>query len=194
MRFSVIIPIYNAESCLEKCLESIKQQTFKDYEIIAVLDSCTDNSEEIAKRYADKIVVVNEHHSGFSRNYGMDIAQGEYVLFTDDDDWWLHEFAFELLDEKLKESSPDILFFAFVFKGVKYHNPEGGEYLPAFWNKAWKREFIQDIRCIGEDTYESDVEFQDKALAKNPTIVEWNMPLYYYNYMRKGSMSDKRGC
>lgn len=193
MRFSVIIPIYNAESCLEKTLESVKQQTFTDYEIIAVLDSCTDNSEEIVRRYTDKVYKVNYHHSGFTRNMGMNVALGEYILFMDDDDWWLHEYAFEQLNQKLAEENPDILFFSFIFKGVKYHNPEHGEYLPAYWNKAWKRSFVQNLRVTGQDTYESDVEFQNMALARNPKIVEWNMPLYYYNYMRKDSMSDKRG-
>ena len=193
-RFSIIVPVYNAADHLRKTLDSVKSQTFKDYELILVLDSCTDNSEQIAAEYTKDIIKVSYHHSGYTRNTGLNAATGEYVLFMDDDDWYLHEYVLELLDAKLKESgSPDILFFSFIFKGVKYHNPEGGEYLPAFWNKAWRHEFIKTIRVIGEDAYEGDVEFQEKALAKNPQIVEWNMPLYYYNYMRTGSMSDRRG-
>lgn len=194
MRFSVVMPAYNAADHIRKTLDSIKQQTFTDYELIVVCDSCTDNTVEIAREYTDKVFEVNYHHSGYTRNKGLEEAQGEYVLFIDDDDWYLHEYVFTQLDNKLREKfSPDILYFAFIFKGITYSNPEGGNYLPAFWNKCWKRRFIQDIRVEGEDTYEADVEFQDKALAKNPTIVEWNMPLYYYNYMRPGSMSDKRG-
>lgn len=193
-RFSVLIPVYNAGKYLARTLESVKQQSFRDYELVIVLDSCTDNSEEIARQYTDKVIKVNCHHSGYSRNAGLDVVTGEYVLFMDDDDWWLHEFVFQQLDDKLRETySPDILFFSFIFKGVKYHNPEGQEYLPAFWNKCWRRKFIQDLRVEGKDAYEGDVEFQEKALAKNPKIVEWDMPLYYYNYMRPGSMSDKRG-
>ena len=194
MRFSVIMPVYNAEAHIEKSLRSVWDQTFTDYELIVVLDSCTDNSEVIARNYADKVIPVNYHHSGFTRNRGIDVAQGDYILFMDDDDWWLHECVFDQIDEKLAaEDEPDILFFSFIFKGMKYHNPQGREYLPAYWNKVWKRDFIKDLRVSGADTYESDVEFQDMALAKNPRIVEWDMPLYYYNYMRKGSMSDKRG-
>lgn len=195
MRFSIVIPVYNAAGHIRKCLDSIRQQTFKDYEIIVVCDSCEDNTEEIAQAYGAKTFAVNYHHSGYTRNIGIAQAQGEYILFMDDDDWWLHEYVFELLDKKLRETySPDILFFSFIFKGVKYHNPQGGEYLPAFWNKAWRRRFIKDLRVEGEDAYEGDVEFQDKALKMNPRIVEWDMPMYYYNYMRTGSMSDKRGC
>ena len=195
LRFSVIIPTHNAEKHIRRTLESIKNQTFKNYELIVICDSCTDSTESIAREYTENVYNVNYRHTGFNRNYGLDKAQGEYVLFTDDDDWWLHEFAFEQIDRKLREKSPDILYFSFIFKGYKYINPEGGQYLPAFWNKVWRREFIETrkIRCTGEDTYMADVEFQDKALAEEPRIVEWNMPLYYYNYMRPGSMSDKRG-
>ena len=193
MRFSIIIPAYNAENHIRKTLESVKEQTFTDYELIVVCDSCVDRTREIVSEYTDKIYNVEFEHSGYTRNFGLARAKGEYVLFMDDDDWYLHKYVLALLDEKLREEEPDILFFSFIFKGVKYHNPEGGEYLPAFWNKCWKREFIKDLRVEGLDQYEGDVEFQNKALHLGPRIVEWDMPLYFYNYMRPGSMSDKRG-
>ena len=193
-RFSVIIPTHNAEGHIRKTLESIKGQTFQNFELIVICDGCTDSTESIAREYTDKVYNVNYRHTGYGREYGMNVAKGEYILFTDDDDWWLHEFAFEAIDRKLKEKRPDILYFSFIFKGYKYINPEGGQHLPAFWNKVWKRDFIKGFKHhYGEDTYMADVEFQDEAKAQNPYIVEWNMPLYYYNYMRKGSMSDKRG-
>lgn len=193
-RFSVIIPAYNAENHIRKTLESIKNQTFQNFELIVICDSCTDNTANIAREYTDNVYNVEFRHTGLNRNYGIDIAKGEYVLFTDDDDWWLHEFAFEILDKKLREENPDLLYFSFIYKNYNYINPEGGQYLPAFWNKAWKKDFIKGIRfTYSDDTYMADVEFQDKALAKGPKIVEWNMPLYYYDYMRPGSMTHKRG-
>ena len=194
MRFSIIIPTHNAASHIRKCLDSVKEQSFKDYELIVICDSCVDDTRAIAKEYGAITRAANFHHRGYARNAGMDIAQGEYVLFMDDDDWYLHEYVLELLDAKLREENdPDLLYYAFIFRGVAYSNPEGGNHLPAFWNKAFKRSFIKGIRVEGEDAYEGDVEFQNKALNLNPRIVEWNMPLYYYNYMRPGSMSDKRG-
>lgn len=195
IRFSIIIPAYNAENHIRKTLESIKNQTFKNYELIIICDSCTDNTENIAREYTNKVFNVDYQHTGQNRNYGLDLAQGEYVLFTDDDDWWLHEFAFELIDRKLKEQDTDILYFSFIYHNhyLKYVNPEKGQHLPAFWNKCWKREFIQDIRCSDGDTYMADVEFQNMALKKGPKVVDWDMPLYFYNYMRPGSMTDKRG-
>lgn len=194
IRFSIIIPTHNAEGHIRRTLESIKSQTFKNYEIIVICDGCTDRTEDIAREYTDKVYNVNYRHTGYTRDVGMREAQGEYVLFTDDDDWWLHEFAFEKLDKKLTEQNPDMLYFSFIYKGYNYINPEGGQYLPAFWNKVWKRQFLQGINCpYSENTYMADVEFQDLALSKEPKIVEWNMPLYYYNYLRPGSMTHKRG-
>ena len=193
-RFSIIIPAYNAEARIRRTLDSIKQQTFTNYEIIVVCDSCMDKTAEIAREYTDKVYNVDYRHTGHNRDYGRQFAQGDYILFTDDDDWWIHEFAFEQIDEKLRETNPDILYFSFVYRNYGYISPVGGNYLPAFWNKVWKREFIKDIKCeYGDDTYMADVEFQDIALAKHPKITEWDMPLYYYDYMRPGSMTDKRG-
>ena len=193
-RFSIIIPAYNASKHIRRTLNSIKNQTFQNYEIIVICDSCEDDTAQIAREYTDKVYEVNYRHTGLNRNYGLDLAQGDYVLFTDDDDWWIHEFAFELIDQKLREETPDILYFSFIYHNYGYINPEKGDHLPAFWNKVWKREFIKDIRCDGtHDTYMADVEFQEMAWEKKPKMVDWNMPLYYYDYMRPGSMTDKRG-
>ena len=196
LRFSIIIPAFNAEDRFRKTLDSIKYQSFQNYELIVICDSCEDKTADIAREYTDKVYDVNYKHTGLNRNYGIDLAQGQYVLFTDDDDWWLHEFAFEQIDRKLRETDPDILYFSFIYHNFGYISPVGGQHFPAFWNKVWKRDFIKGIKeeCVyGDDTYMADVEFQDKALSKNPKIVDWDMPLYYYDYMRKGSMTDKRG-
>ena len=195
-RFSVIIPAFNAAGHIRKTLDSIKNQTFKSYEIIVICDSCEDNTAEIAREYTDKVYEIKSGHTGFNRNYGMDKAIGDYVLFTDDDDWWLHEFAFEEMDRKLRENTPDILYFSFIYRNYGYVSPVGGQYFPAFWNKVWRRDFLKTVQsnCFyGENTYMADVEFQNVALSKNPRIVEWDMPLYYYDYMRPGSMTSKRG-
>ena len=193
-RFSIIIPAYNAEGHIRKTLDSIKNQTFKNYELIIICDSCEDKTHEIAREYTDKVYDVNYRHTGKNRDYGMALAQGDYVLFTDDDDWWLHEFAFEQIDRKLRETNPDILYFSFIYHKYGYISPVGGQYLPAFWDKVWRRDFLKTVKCpYGEDTYMADVEFQDVALSMNPKVVEWDMPLYYYDYMREGSMTFTRG-
>lgn len=86
-KFSIIVPIYNVESYLKKCLDSIKAQSYKDYEVILVNDGTKDNSMEIAKKYPFKI--VNQKNQGLSmaRNTGVKEASGEYIIFLDSDDY-----------------------------------------------------------------------------------------------------------
>ncbi len=92
MKVSVVVPVYNAGDRLAPCLESLRTQTLCDMEILLVLDCPTDGSDQIAKRFAlDDVrfrVVENDHnmHIGYSRNRGLELAQGEFVAFVDHDD------------------------------------------------------------------------------------------------------------
>jgi len=192
MRFSVIIPAYNAEDRIEKALQSVKQQNFTDYELIVVCDSCTDNTEAIAKKYGAITTNVEYHCDGPTRSKGIDMARGEYLLFMDDDDWWLHEFVLTQLDEKLSElGSIDILCFSFIFKTWKYASPRGnnGMHWLATWNKCWRREFVGDIR-FPNVKMKSDVYFDRDVFSKNPKVYDWDMPMYYYNWLREGSQTE----
>ena len=193
MRFSIIIPAYNSSEYIEKALQSIKQQVFTDYELLVICDSCMDNTRIIAEKYGAKTLDVNYHNDGLTRSKGLDIAQGEYVLFMDDDDWWLHEYVLTQLDEKLTEcNNPDILCFSFIFKHWKYASPlgNGGGYWFAVWNKCWKRSFIGNTRFPNIYS-ESDMHFHINMFNKSPKVVTWDMPMYYYNYLRPGSISAR---
>ena len=195
MRFSIIIPAYNSSEYIIKGLDSIKNQSFTDYELIVICDSCIDNTESIAKSYGAITRAVQFHKEGLTKNIGLDIAKGEYILFMDDDDWFLHEFVLEMLDAKLREEDdPDILCFSFIFKGVGYAKPKRscGEYWIATWNKAWKREIIGDTRFPNIFSV-SDSYFQRDMGNKKARTVMWDMPLYYYNYLRESSISQKCG-
>jgi glycosyltransferase involved in cell wall biosynthesis len=177
---------------MEKCLDSIKMQTLKNYEIIIVLDACTDNSEEIARRYTDNIIKVDFHDNGLARNPAIQAAKGDYILFLDSDDWWIHELVLVMLYDKLtQEHKPDILYFSFIKKNECYVSPVGGRYAPAFWNKCWKREFIQQLE-VKKGPTGMDRVFQYEALALKPKIVEWDKLMYYYNYMRPGSVTEQK--
>lgn len=93
--FSLVIPVYNVESYLHDCLDSVLHQTFKEWEAICVNDGSTDGSLKILEEYAAKdsrFKVVNQENGGLSaaRNTGMDNATGEYILFLDSDDWMEH--------------------------------------------------------------------------------------------------------
>lgn len=124
---------------------------------------------------------------------------GDWVLFLDDDDWWLHEYVLEQLVGKLREvgAKTDILCFSFIWRGVRYASPKsnaGGTSLyPAVWNKCWRRSFVGKTR-FPNVTAISDWHFHRKMLAKNPRITIWDMPMYYYNYLGvPGSISEKAG-
>ena len=111
-KISVVLPIYNVGKYIEKCLESIQNQTFKDFEAICVDDCGTDNSIEIAQRFIEKDsrfkLVRHEHNRGLSaaRNTGIDMATGEYIVFIDSDDWVEPTLLEKILDG-FKESKTD---------------------------------------------------------------------------------------
>lgn len=196
MRFSVIIPAHNEESVISKALESIKQQSFTDYEVIVICDACSDKTAEIARNYGAKVIEVDAHSSGAARNAGLDVAQGNWVLFCDADDWYLHEYAFEILAERVDQVNEDVLVFSLIWKNVGYgptRSPKGTIY-PHVANKCWRRSTIGNMRfpantgVVGEDA-----SFWDKMTNKGIRISEWDMPLYYYNYLRPGSKSVQQG-
>lgn len=192
MRFSVIIPAYNAENHIRKALESIKSQTFTDYELIVVCDSCKDNTEEIALEYGAITKRVDFHCDGPTRSKGIDIASGEYLLFMDDDDWWLHEYVLQQLNDKLIETgNPDVLCFSFIFRHWMYASPRGnrGGRWVATWNKCWKRSFVGDTRFPNVQ-FKSDLYFNREMVEKGGKWVDWDMPMYYYDYKRKGSQTE----
>ena len=192
MRFSIIIPAYNSAAFIHKALDSVRMQVFKDYELIVICDSCTDGTETIAASYGARVETVSYHCDGPTRSKGIDIAQGEYILFMDDDDWWLHEYVLTQIDEKLKqENEPDILCFSFIFKGWMYAKPTrpDGGYWIATWCKAWKRKSIGTTR-FPNVPMKSDVSFHRAMFSKGLRVVDWDMPMYYYNWMRKDSQSE----
>lgn len=91
--FSIIIPIYNVEIYLRQCVDSILNQTFRDIEVILVNDGSTDNSHRICDEYMQcdsRVRVIHKDNGGSSdaRNFGVELAAGEYLMFVDSDDWW----------------------------------------------------------------------------------------------------------
>lgn len=114
-KLSVIIPVYNAEKFLSRCIESIINQTFLNMEIILVNDGSTDNSLTICREYAEKdgrIKVIDKKNegSGPTRNMGIEVASGEYLAFPDSDDR-MELDAYERCIEIIEESNADLLVF-----------------------------------------------------------------------------------
>lgn len=124
MLISVVIPIYNGEKYIERCLSSVLESKSKEYEIILVNDGSTDNTEKICKKYVTEnvnIKYIYQNNSGVStaRNKGISISEGKYLLFLDCDDYLLNNW-FEECHEALSANNydVDILFFDYYSKNV----------------------------------------------------------------------------
>ena len=195
--FSVIVPAHNSEFYIMRCLSSIIQQTFEDYELIVVCDRCGDNTDGIARQIADKLIITDYGMDGMARNAGIDAAEGEWLLFLDDDDWWIHEYVLEDIHNLV--TGPygemlDMVCFDFIWKGKGYARVLPDQMNVAVWSKAFRREFIGDTR-FPAIPFTSDQPFMDEICAKKPMTVAMQKLMYYYNYMRKGSQTelDARG-
>lgn len=117
IKVSVIVPIYNVEKYLNRCLNTLVNQTLKEIELILVNDGTKDNSMEIVKQYEkkyDNIIIINKKNGGLSsaRNAGLKIAQGEYISFIDSDDF-VKETMMERLYQKAKETDADMVISGF---------------------------------------------------------------------------------
>lgn len=118
MRFTIIVPVYNASMYLSQCLDSLCEQLFQDFEVIMVDDGSTDKSVSICQRYCAEDarfrLVSHQRNKGASaaRNTGVAQASGEYLLFLDNDDWWDGDVALSIVDRALRDwNDPDILCF-----------------------------------------------------------------------------------
>lgn len=126
MRFTIIIPVYKVEKYIEKCIESILQQNYMDFEIILVDDGSPDSSPQICDDYANKdkrIVVIHKENGGVvsARSAGLEVARGQYVLFVDADDW-IDVNALEMLNKAIiQNKEPDIILFD-AYKVMKEKN------------------------------------------------------------------------
>lgn len=200
MKYSIIIPAHNSAAFIRKCLESVRMQSYTDYELIVICDRCSDNTQEVVTPYADIVLVTDYGNDGPPRQDGIEASHGERILFLDDDDYWMHEYVLELIDQAFDDST-DILCFGFIFAGIGYARPvrttEDGSVLfwPSVWSKCYKREFIKDIplRYVEvKGTQAPDIDWTNRLLAMLSTYSILDQPLYYYNFNRKGSQTNTK--
>ena len=117
-KVSVIVPVYNVEKYLKRCLDSLINQTLKDIEIIVVNDGSTDNSLDILNKYAEndsRIKVIDKENSGVSdcRNIAMKQMKGKYIMFVDSDDW-IDNNALEIMYTKIEEEKSDVVMCTYM--------------------------------------------------------------------------------
>ena len=195
---SIIVPIYNAEKYIEKCIDSILNQTKKELEIILINDGSTDNTESIIKTYKDKRIKYfknTNHGIGYTRNFGIDKSTGKYIMFLDSDDY-LEKTACEELFNKAESNKLDIVISDF-YKVINENNEEIK--LPSFedsslkdnpdiiteylnpWAKLYSGKLIKNnkIKFVEDLKYE-DAPFVIEVLDKANKIGKVNKPLNYY--------------
>ena len=151
----------------------------------------------VAMEYADLVIETCHGIDGLARNTGIDAANGKWLMFLDDDDWWIHEYVLEEAKHILEniKISVDILLFDFIWKDApEWKNPYYQQTIDnvniAVWSKAFRRAFVGDTRFPAVP-FTSDKYFMDEIVKKQPVAYETHQLIYYYNYMRKGSQTEE---
>lgn len=200
MMFSVIVPAHNSENYINRLLQTIRVQTFTDYELIVVCDRCDDMTEQIAKHYGAKTVCVDYGRDGLSRDMGVSIAQGEWILFADDDDWFVHEYCFQMLADEINsyktwetDCDIDAMAFGYLCVGKGYIRPTDKTlFNPGdahVWSTAWRREAVRGAK-FGDAVFCSDTYFIRDMKKRVKRYELFDTPIYCYNFNRPGSQTD----
>jgi glycosyltransferase involved in cell wall biosynthesis len=117
VRFSVLIPVYNRENYVREAIDSVFNQTFSDFELLAIDDGSTDRSAEVLKSYGNKLTLIQQRNQGpeIARNAAAALAQGEYLVYLDSDDLFL-PFALETFDKVIRQlDSPPLLMGSILY-------------------------------------------------------------------------------
>lgn len=207
-KVSVIVPFYNVENYIDKCIQSIINQSLKDIEIILVNDGSEDDSEKIAKgyleKYPDKIIYLEKENGGLgdARNYGMPYANGKYIAFVDSDDYIEPNMYEEMLKTAEQENS-DMVECDFYWEypdklkkdvGVIYNGKK--EMLEKVrvvaWNKLIRREILEKTEVKFPKGYRyEDVEFTYKLVPFIEKVSFLKKPCVHY-IQREGSISNSQ--
>lgn len=200
MKLSVIIPVYNSEKYLEKCLNSVLNQNYKDLEVIIINDGSPDNSEKIIKDFQKKysnIIYIKQENAGqaHSRNVGIKESTGSLITFVDSDDYILPNMYSKMIAKMVEEKSDMVICDMYLEKnGTKivancttFDNLY--ESSASVCNKIFKKELISNERFLEGIWYE-DYNFFIKVCLKNPTYSIVKIPFYNYVLHEKSTMHN----
>ena len=176
-KVTIIIPVYNVENYIERCLDSVINQTMEDIQIIVVNDGSTDSSKEKIKKYQDKIIYLEKENGGLSssRNFGLKYATGEYIAFLDSDDYVQKETYGKIYELAKKENS-DMVQCGFIWEYPKKKKKAIVEVCKnknelmvkgrvEAWNKLIKRKIIEEHNIqFPEGLIYEDMEFFFKLI------------------------------
>lgn len=205
IKVSLIIPVYNVEQYLRKCLDSVVNQTLGEMEVIVVDDGSTDNSASIVKEYIEtfpKMRYYKKENGGLSdaRNYGLQYATGKYIAFLDGDDY-VEENTYERMYEKAKKENSDMVECNFYWTYPHKKKKDMAERYAGkkemlekarvvAWNKLYKKEVLEKAKVeFPKGLRYEDVEFFYKLVPFMESVSFVKEPLIYY-VQRKGSISN----
>ena len=196
MKYSILVPVYNVEKYLQQCLDSLVQQTYRDFEVILADDGSTDGSgqicDEYAQRYPELFRVFHKQNEGLllTRRFSLQQAKGEYILFVDSDDYVSPQLL-ETVDKAFNRYSCDMVLFNFIrFTEGKedFWSPD----IPVESGAVFKHEEKQElyhhfvlnhlfvnmwVKAIRRDRVDIDVDYMDKNVAKCEDVVQ-SLPLF----------------
>ncbi len=219
MKLSIIIPVYNVERFLPQCLDSVFAQTIENFEVICINDGSKDSSLSILQKYAEghsnlRVVDQENHGLGYTRNVGIDCAEGDYIAFVDSDDFVAPDM-FEKMVGKMERTNAEVAisnpylfdhnsgeirpyrnmlsFYRFSLLGgfSPLEHPGVFTFLGA-WDKVYKRSFLNEnnIRFPVNRIYEdAPFSYQSLALAKTVTVVKESY--YFYRKNAGGAITDR---
>ena len=207
-KVSIIVPVYNVEKYIAKCLDSLVNQTLSDIEVIVVNDGSPDNSQTIIDDYVAKYPDIIKSYTkenggqGSARNYRLKKATGEYIGYVDSDDY-VRKDMFETLYNKATQEKLDIVICGnyVVYENSAKEQVELNNYVlddmhdNAYFgkigvcNKIYKKTLVEKLEFRSKKWYE-DLDFTVKAISLTSRIGYVDEPLYYYLYREGSTMNN----
>ena len=211
-KFSVIMPVFNVEKYIRKSVDSVLNQTYQNIEVLLVDDGSTDNCPKICDDYAEldsRVRVIHKKNGGLSdaRNFGIDDASGDYVVFLDSDDYWSSDTALEKAARKLEMEKSDVMlfFFKYLFEDennrITEYNSEfekieinmeskktqltdlikNNIYISSAWAKIIKRQLFKDNDLyFVKGVYSEDIEWSARLMMCAGSFSVLNESFYIY--------------
>ena len=195
IKVSFIVPVYNQEKLLQRCIRSIPKRW--DIEIIIIDDGSTDKTlsiiEELINEYPEHvgaIICKSNHGVSYARNLGIEKARGEYVIFIDSDDYVDAYKTCEVIDKYLP-GDWDMVFYDMMTNNKQlYKSTRENRKTRYGMFKFIRKSFIGDTRFPVGIQYAEDRMFHVELMEKKPKWVCSGIMMYYYNYPREGSLCD----
>lgn len=217
MKVSIIVPVYNSEKYIDRCLETIKNQTYKNIEVLCIDDGSTDRSIQLCQQYVKRdsrfrLITLSNHGVSYARNIGLEQSTGDFIMFCDSDDY-VSEMWVEIMAKAMSHNRESWIISGFErmennkvnrlpFPGKEdivymdmeeYYQVFSSGCSPYVWNKIYLKSRIEQLGLKFNTTVGNgeDIEFNVKYCNGLRRIVGINQVLYYYNCNNTSSITNR---